>query len=227
MGERAAREADVVIVPTAAVADELARHLTLRRVEVVGEGISAAVGTLPGDADERVLRLRLPDAYALVVGTLEPRKGLDVAVAATASATWPELPLVVVGPSGWGDLHLPDDGAGRLRQLGRLSDPDLAVTYHRASVVLVPSRSEGFGLPVIEAMAHGIPVVTSDASALVEVGGGAAVTVPVGDPEALAEGVAEALRRGSELAVEGRRRAAEFSWQRAAEQCWRIYETGP
>jgi glycosyltransferase involved in cell wall biosynthesis len=225
MGERAARDADVVLVPTAAVGDELCRHLPLRHVEVVGEGVGADVGTLPPDAGERAARLGLPTRFALVVGTLEPRKGLDVAVAATAAAAWPDLPLLVVGPTGWGDLRLPSGSAERLRRIGRLSDPDLAVAYARASVVLVPSRAEGFGLPVLEAMAHGTPVVTSNAPALVEVGGGAALTTPVGDAVALAEGVAEALRRESDLVSAGRRRLADFSWQRAAEHCWRLYSS--
>ncbi len=225
MGERAAADADVVLVPTAAVADELARHVHLRRVEVVGEGVGPDVGAVPPDAEDRAARLRLPEEYALVVGTLEPRKGLDVALAATAGAGWPGLPLVVVGPSGWGEIRLPADDPDRVRLLGRVSDADLAVAYARAAVVLVPSRSEGFGLPVLEAMTHGVPVVTSDAPALVEVAGGAAVATPVGDANALAEGVVEALRRRDQLAAAGRRRAREFSWTTAAERCWQIYRS--
>jgi glycosyltransferase involved in cell wall biosynthesis len=223
MGERAARDADVVLVPTRAVEQELRRWLPLGRVEVVGEGVGRDVAAVPADAGDRAARLGLPERFALVVGTLEPRKGLDVAVTATGCAAWPDLPLLVVGPSGWGDLRLPTGAQGRIRRLGRLTDHDLAVAYERAAVVLVPSRSEGFGLPVLEAMAHGTPVVSSDVPALVEVGGGATVTVPVGEADALADGVAQALRRAADLGEAGRRRAAEFSWERAAGRCWRIY----
>lgn len=224
MGARIVRDAAVVVVPTRAVADELSRHLDLPRVEVVGEGVSASVAVLPADAGARAGRLGLPERFALVVGTLEPRKGLDIAVAATGHPDWPEeLPLLIVGPTGWGDLRLPEGADTRLRRLGRLSDEDLGVAYARASVLLVPSRSEGFGLPVLEAMAHDTPVVVSDAPALVEVAAGAAVVVPVGDAGGLAAGTAEALRRGNELAVLGRQRVATFSWEGTARRCWEIY----
>jgi glycosyltransferase involved in cell wall biosynthesis len=223
MAQRVARDADAVVVPTHAVAAELARHLPLRRVEVIGEGVSAAVARVPEDADERAERLRLPpEGYALVVGTLEPRKGLDVALAATRLPAWPGLPLLVVGPSGWGEVVL--RGAGdAVRLLGRLTDPDLAVAYARSSVVLVPSRAEGFGLPALEAMAHSVPVVTSDIPALVEVVGGAGIAVPVGDAVALAEGAGAALSRHADLRAAARGRAAAFTWDVAARACWELY----
>jgi glycosyltransferase involved in cell wall biosynthesis len=224
MGERAAAQADVVLVPTRAVADALGAHLDLRRVEVVGEGVAASVATAAPDADERARRLGLPDAYALVVGTLEPRKGLDVAVAATARPGWPDgLSLVLVGPTGWGELALPADGADRVLRLGRLSEADLATAYARASVVLVPSRAEGFGLPVLEAMTHRVPVVISDAPALVEVAGGAALVAPVGDADALASAVGQALAGRDELVRAGTARAAAWTWEAAAATCWEIY----
>lgn len=223
MGERVAARADVVVVPTHAVAGQLQRVLPLRRVEVVGEGVAAGTTRLLPDAAARAERLGLPTGgYALVVGTMEPRKGIDVAVAATRIPSWPGLPLVVVGPQGWGQVVAPEED-GRVRLLGRLDEPDLAVAYARASAVLVPSRAEGFGLPVLEAMAHGVPVVVSDAPALVEVAGGAAVVVPVGDPSALAEGLVDALARHAGLREAGRERAGAFTWDVAARACWRLY----
>jgi glycosyltransferase involved in cell wall biosynthesis len=222
MGERIARDADVVVVPTAAVAEELRAHIRPRRVEVIGEGVAAAVAVVPPDADERARRLGLPDHFALVVGTLEPRKGLDIALGATGRPGWPPgLDLVVVGPRGWGDLRLPEKGRAHL--LGKVSDADLAVAYARAAAVLVPSRSEGFGLPVLEAMTHGTPVVVTTVPALLEVGADAVVPVPVGEPNALAEGVAEALAASARLGAAGRRRAGAYSWERAASACRDIY----
>ncbi len=218
MAQRVAASADVVLVPTAAVAAQLADHLALRRVEVVGEGVSAAVAAAPPDAKERAQRLQLPAAYALAVGTLEPRKGLDVAAKALASEQWPDLPLLVVGPVGWGDVRLP---AG-VRLLGRLPDADLATVYARASVLVMPSRAEGFGLPLLEAMAHGVPVVVSDAPALVEIAGGAAVVVPRGDAQQLAVGVARAVHEHLALSEAGRARSRDFSWESSAVHIWDI-----
>ena len=212
IGARIAADADVVVTPTEAAAAELRRHLPLRRVEVIGEGVSAAVAEVPADARLRARRLGLPDAYALVVGTLEPRKGLDVAAAALVDPAWPGLPLLIVGPKGWGDAEAPT-GA---RLLGRLPDADLATAYARATVLLMPSREEGFGLPVIEAMAHGTPAVISDAPALVEVAGGAAIVTARGDAPDLAAGAARAVAEREQWAAAGRLRSASFSWESAA-----------
>ena len=236
---RAVREADAVVVPTAAVARELAAHVDgwpPRRVEVVGHGVAPALlaaATAP-DADARAARLGLPgDGYWLSVATLEPRKGLDVAVAALAEPGAPALPLLVAGPGGWGDLDvrgaaraagLPD---GRVRLLGHLSDDDLAVALSRATALVAPSRSEGFGLPVLEAMALGCPVVVSDAPALVEVAAGAGAVVPRGDAAALAGALARLASDASARRVRaaaGRARAAAFGWDDAARALWALYD---
>lgn len=235
MAERAAREADLVIVPSAAVRVELAAVLPLAgRTEVVAPGLTRALA-VPPDADARAARLGLPgDGYLLSVATLEPRKGLDVLLAALARADAPRLPLVVVGPPGWGGIDarelalaagLPLD---RLRVLGRVSDPDLAVCYARATVAVTPSRAEGFGLPVLEAMAAGTPVVTSAVASLVEVGADAVVSVPVADPAALAVALSELVSdpvRQAELVATGRKRAAAFDGERSAGRLWELYAT--
>ncbi len=230
--ERAGRTADAVVVPTAAVADELVRHVRVRRAPVVvPEGVSAALA-LPADRAERAAALGLPDGdYLVTLATLEPRKGLDVLLAALAHPAAPRVPLLVVGQPGWGGVDVAGRAAGlgladRVRLLGRLPDPDLAVVLAGAAALVAPSRAEGFGLPVLEAMAAGVPVVSSDAPALVEVGGGATVTVPVGDSAALAEAVAAVLGSGTRrtaMAQAGRRRAAVFSWSAAAGRLWELY----
>jgi glycosyltransferase involved in cell wall biosynthesis len=223
MGRRAVRTADAVLVPTAAVAGELSRQLPAAPLQVVGEGVASSIAVAPPDAAERAQRLGLPDRFALCVGTLEPRKGLDVALAALRDEQWPGLPLLVVGPTGWGDIRIPD---GAARMLGRLSDEDLATVLQRATVLLAPSREEGFGLPVLEAMAHGVPAIVSDIPALVEVGRQGVLPVPVGDPAALSAAAAR-LAADDEFRVKlgtaGRARAADFSWNSAARACWQIY----
>lgn len=231
VAERVAREADLVVVPTDAVRRDLARFLSLGRVEVVGEGVSADLA-VPSDAQARAGRLGLPPAYLVSLATLEPRKGLDIAIAALARPEAPRLPLVVVGQPGWGGVD-PHQlarrhglASGRLMVLGRLTDADLAVVLAGAVALLVPSRAEGFGLPALEAMALGTAVVVSDAPALVEVGAGAALVVPREEPAALAAAAAEIaedaeLRRG--LALAGRARAAHYSWEGAARRMWQLY----
>ncbi len=235
-GQRAARTADRVVVPTAAVADELSRvlpDLRADRLLVVGEGATAALASPPPDAAARADRLRLPPAYLLSLATLEPRKGLDVLLAAVAEPAAPDLPLLVVGQPGWGGVDPATEAArrglppGRVRVLGRLADPDLAVVLHRAAGVVVPSRAEGFGLPVLEAMAAGVPVVSSDAPALVEVGGGATLVVRRDDPPALAtalRAIVEDRELAARLSAAGRRRAGDFNWQAAARALWLAYD---
>jgi glycosyltransferase involved in cell wall biosynthesis len=217
------------------VADELAAALPeLRRdrLVVVGHGVTAELAAEPEDAAVRASRLGLPeDGYLLSLATLEPRKGLDVLLAALARPDAPHLPLLLAGQPGWGGvdpvaearrLGLAPD---RVRVLGRLADRDLAVVLHRAAALAAPSRAEGFGLPVLEAMAAGVPVVTSDAPALVEVGGGAPLVVPRDDPAALAAGLAEVVDpagRAPRVAA-GRARAAGYSWTTAARRLWALY----
>lgn len=231
---RAVRQAGAIVVPTEAVAAELDRYVPgPAEVHVVGHGVTDALRMPdPARATEIVEALGLPDRYVLAVGTVEPRKGLDVLIEAMARPDAPDLPVVIAGPSGWGAVDLAavaaEHGlpAGRLRLLGRRTDAELAVVLRRASVLAVPSLAEGFGLPVLEAMAAGVPVVHSDAPALVEVAGGAGVSVPRGDPAALAtslRSVLEAPERTVAMLERARRRADSFSWTAAAEALWKLH----
>ncbi len=230
MGARAATSAAVIVTPTEAVARAVREHLD-PRCPVVGVLSGAAIRPVPDDAPLRRRRLGAADPYVLFVGTAEPRKGLDVLVRAMADARLAGLTLVVAGPLGWGDVSVQvlaqDAGVGdRTVVTGRVPDPDLAALYAGAQVVVMPSRAEGFGLPVVEAMAHGVPVVTSDDPALVEVGHGSTLTTPVGDPTALAAGIARVVDEADLRATmvrAGRDRAAELTWTTTAERMWRVY----
>jgi glycosyltransferase involved in cell wall biosynthesis len=226
MGERAARDADAVAVPSAATADDLRRVLPalIGRLFVLGAGVAPALLAEPDAALSARVASRLPERYLLSVATVEPRKGLDVLLDAFARLGSAAPELILVGQPGWGGLPRPQQDG--VRWLGRLPDPELAVVLRRASALVVPSRAEGFGLPVAEAMAVGTPVVCSDAPALAEVAGDAAVVVPRGDAVALADAIRgllgdEALRR--RLVTAGRIRAQQFDWQLVARRAWRLY----
>jgi glycosyltransferase involved in cell wall biosynthesis len=235
MIQRAALRANAIVVPTVAVAEDLARHAPgPATIAVVPHGVPDVFLTDvdPAQTHATTVGLDLPDAYVLAVGTVEPRKGLDVLIEAMAKPYAPDLPLVVAGPLGWGEVDLVALAnrhglpAGRLRVLGMISDTDLAVVLRKASVLAVPSRAEGFGLPVLEALAVGTPVVHSDIPALVEVAGDAGVAVPRDDARTLAATLHAVLDDASGTARridQGRLRAAAFTWQHAAAELWRLH----
>lgn len=223
----ALHRADAVVVPTRAVADDLARHVSgPAPVRVVGHGTT----TWPEPDPARAARPDLPERYVLAIGTVEPRKGIDALIRATAAVDG--AALVLAGQPGWGgldprriaaDAGLPPE---RLRVLGALPDAALVSVLRGASVLAVPSLAEGFGLPVLEAMAEGVPVVHSDAPALVEVAGGAGRCVPRGDEDALAAALREVLTDrdlAAALGRAGRGRARAFTWRAAAETIWRLH----
>lgn len=237
MAVRAVRHAAAIATPTNAVADELASVLTdlpPGRLHVLGGGVATALLAEPSrELREQVRRrLALPDRFLFSVATLEPRKGLDVLVAALARLGSQAPPLLVAGQPGWGGIELAAvarsaglaDGA--VRMLGRINDAALGVVLREATALVSPSRAEGFGLPVAEAMALGTPVICSQVPALVEVAGAAALVVPVGDADALAQAI-EALL-GDEamqqrLGVAGLERAARYTWAAVAERAWAVY----
>ncbi|MFI5606340.1 glycosyltransferase family 4 protein [Amycolatopsis sp. NPDC051903] len=214
---RAARRASGLVVPTRAVADELAVLVDVTvPVRVVPHGVTVPTGDAPLD---------LPSKYVLAVGTIEPRKGIDVLIDAVAEVG--DVALVLAGQPGWGGIDPVRLAASRgltdVHVLGKVTDAELATALRGASVLAVPSLAEGFGLPLLEAMASGVPVVHTDVPALIEVAGGAGVVVPRGDATALAAGLREVLAspaRSAELIRLGRDRARDFTWRAAADAVW-------
>ena len=175
------------------------------RIRVVGNGVDA-IFTDDGP--------RADGDYVLAVATLEPRKNLGRVVEAAQIAG---VELRVVGARGWGGVEVPG-------WVGEITDAELARLYRGARCVVYASLYEGFGLPVLEAMASGTPAVTSRGSALEETAGQAAVLVDPLSAESIAQGIAEAERRRDELVPLGLTRAREFTWARAAdavEALWR------
>ncbi len=173
-------------------------------------------------------RYNLPDDYLLFVGTLEPRKNLSQLIEALATLGESVPDLVVVGASGWGDL--PDDinhpsrSKARVHFVGFVQPSDLGAIYSSAQVLCYPSLMEGFGLPILEAMSYGTPVVTSKGSSTQEVAGNAAVLVDPLDVSSIANGVARALSHKSELSRLGLIRASEMTWHATAAKTAAVYE---
>ena len=162
----------------------------------------------------------LPERFVLFVGTLEPRKNLARLIAALDSMK-NAPPLVVVGMAGWGD-HTPLT-AYDVRFTGFVPAPDLPALYEACTVFAFPSVLEGYGLPVIEAMAHGAAVVTSRGTSTEEVAGGAAVLVDPLSIESIAAGLSEALANVDQLRASGIARAAQVPWSATAEATMSAY----
>jgi len=201
------------------------------RVAVVPEGVSPAFHPMSGeDLAEARARLRLPQRFILFVSTIEPRKNLSTLLEAWAMMR--DRPdLVVVGGWGWRfepiRAQMQRLGAG-LHHIDGLDPSDLPAVYNLALALAHPAWYEGFGLPPLEAMACGTPVVVSDRSSLPEVVGEAGIIVPADNAEAWRQAL-ETVVGDTALAVELRRRgilrAAEFSWGRSAELTWRAIDS--
>jgi glycosyltransferase involved in cell wall biosynthesis len=232
--ERSARivadEAARVLVPSEATARDLAELYGVDRGRVTITPLGAEVPPDPDRAGaERLLRdLGVRGPFLLAVGTLEPRKNLPRLLDAfgEAAAELADHWLVVVGPVGWGPRLRPTWDSVRVKLAGPVGDRLLHALYQAADGLAYPSLYEGFGLPVLEAMANGTPVLTSDRSSLPEVAGDAALLVDPLDRAAIAAGLVrlagdEALRR--RLVEAGRRRAAGFTWRATAAATWATY----
>jgi glycosyltransferase involved in cell wall biosynthesis len=159
----------------------------------------------------------------LAVSTLEPRKNLPRLVEAYRRASLNSLELVVAGAPGWGGVRVEGDG---IRWLGEVEDDRLARLYRGARCVAYVSLYEGFGLPVLEAMACGAPVVAGRNDASEEVAGTAAVLVDPLDADAIAAGLAEAVERRDELRELGLERARAFDWREVAKATVEVYREG-
>ena len=204
--ERVLRAADAVVTVsefTRAETVELA-HVPPERLRVIPNGVDP-VFTPEGP--------RAEGEYVLAVATLEPRKNLGRAVSAAREAG---IELRVVGARGWGGVEV--DG-----WVGEVPDAELAALYRGARCVLYPSLYEGFGLPVVEAMACGTPVVTSIGTAMEEVAGGAAVLVDPLDVSAIAAGIEQATARRDELVPAGIARARKLTWERTADSVFELW----
>jgi len=205
---RAVRAARALIAISEFTKSELVELLALDPDRVTVIGVPPRAGLTPEGP-------RADGEYVLAVGTVEPRKNLERAAEAARRAG---VELRVVGARGWGGVS-----ANGVRWLGELGDDELARLLRGARALLYPSLYEGFGIPILEAMAVGTPVVTSRGGATEEVAGGAAVLVDPLDPASIAAGLEEADRRGGELRALGLERARAFSWDDVARRTVEVY----
>lgn len=214
--ENAARTCDVVFVNSVYTGRDVERTLgiSIERIRVARPGVRA-VFEPDGDAAD------LGAPYVLTVATLEPRKNLSALVEAHG-LLGSELLLAVVGAEGWGQQPLLDRPG--VRRLGFVPDEELARLYRGAAVAVYPSRFEGFGIPIVEAMACGCPVVASSHPSLDEASGDAALRADPEDPAAIAAAIRRALADRDRLRVAGLEHAKGFTWRAVGEIFLRGYE---
>lgn len=241
VARRSLRAADRVIAISETTARDLARLQAIdpARIEVVLLAAGREFRLQDSAFVRNALRSRfgLERDYVLFVGTLEPRKNMQgflraMAQVATAGAGSFDGEAIVVGGKGWGVKDPAALGHGhplgdRLRFLGYVAAADLPLLYAGARIFVMPSFYEGFGLPVLEAMASGTPVITTTGGALAEVSGGAARLTPPGDETALAAAIADlwthaALREAQRAS--GLARARAFSWRATAEGILAVFK---
>jgi len=189
-----------------AVAEEAVRWfgVSRARIEIVPNGVDEF---FTPESDE--------DDYVLFVGTIEPRKGLDDLLAVWNSLPVPRPRLVLCGDAGWGDVRLPADA----EVTGYVDRIRLRELYRHARAFVYPSRYEGFGIPPLEAMACGAPVIATRTGAIPEYAEGAALLIEPGDRDALRESLVRLLRNASlrrELRARGPERARPYTWERSA-----------
>jgi glycosyltransferase involved in cell wall biosynthesis len=238
----AAAEAARIIVPSRSTALDVEEFYGVERerIRVVPHGVDfadlgAAASAAVGDAGRRWERWGITEPYVLWVGTQEQRKNVVAVLDAFShlAARHPELSLVLHGPNGWlgdevgeGLQHRGLHGRTIVSE-GSLPRNELAALYARASVFVYPSLYEGFGMPVLEAMACGTPVVTSNISALPETAGDAALLVDPLDDAALAEAIGRIVEDpglAEDLSQRGQKRARALTWGETARRTWAVYE---
>jgi glycosyltransferase involved in cell wall biosynthesis len=226
--ELALRDADLVLCPSRATMNDcLEAGFDERLLRLVPHGV--VIQEVKESDVERVREQHdLKRNYVLWTGTIEPRKNVPGLLRAWAQLE-SDTDLVLVGPQGWNedlDKHIGSAARDRVRTLGWLPQRDLAPIYAGAAVFCYPSFTEGFGLPVLEAMAQSTPVVTSSGTSTEEIADGAGLLVDPNDPAAIAEAIGRALgdtELAARLGRQGRERAEVYTWDAAASRTLAAY----
>lgn len=235
-----ARRADAIIAPSLSTKKDIVEILGIKpeKIHVIYHGIEPAFfeEAIPESKKVRVReRYGLPPRYSLFTGQIQPRKNLARIISAFAALKrrHPEHVLVIAGKKGWmyqeilrsiGNLGLSDS----IIFTGYVPGDELPALYAASELFLFPSLYEGFGFPVLEAMAAGVPVITSDTSSLAEISGGASLVVDPTSEEAIADAWARCLENADlrrKLQEMGRIRAKNFTWEKCARETVDLYKS--
>lgn len=232
-----ARKATKIITATEFVKKQVSAHLQVDPAKIAVTPYAPRSTFLPlsrNETEETRTRLGIEENFILFVGTVEPRKNLITLLRAFAEilrSTELRPQLVIAGQKGWrtGETmnYVESEGlSGRVKFTGYVTDDDLRALYSCCAVCVYPSLYEGFGLPPLEAMACGAPVITSNDPSLAEAVGQAALTVPPTDVQGLAQGLVEMIQddgRRTQYSRAGLKHAAQFSWERTARLTLEVY----
>ena len=238
--EKALRQASALITDAEFVRQEIIGTFGVspEKITAIPLGVESIFRPRAENETQDVLRTHglLHKSYFLTVGTLEPRKNLSLVIRAYSAlpkSTRKRFPLVVIGMTGWHSTEIeqliaPLQCAGYIRQLGYISRSDLATIMAGATTLIYPSIYEGFGLPPLEAMSSGTPVICSNVSTLPEVVGDAGILIDPHDSNALVrhlEAITSDQHLYSDLAVRARKRSLEFTWAHCAKRTLNVYRS--
>jgi alpha-1,3-rhamnosyl/mannosyltransferase len=236
---RAANWADEVITISEYSKVELSKWagIPLKKITVIPLGVDERWFLDVSEIDSARVRrqYQLPETFFISLGTLQPRKNVEGIIRAHRALTMVErlrTPLVIIGRAGWKyeevlGLINEDSASGAVRWLQHVPDSDLLAVLKQATAMVFPSLGEGFGLPVLEAFAARVPVITSNTTSLPEVAGEAALSINPLDMDQIAEAmkrIVEDTHLANHLKELGRIRAREFNWQPCADATFTIYQ---
>lgn len=222
------KESKLIIAVSQSTKDDIVEILGIsdKKIKVVHEACDSSFSKQPEAKIEKTKKkYGIEGKYLLAVGTREPRKNLRRVMDAYRILGINNLELVVVGKFGWGDdIKDVNSKMPNVKFVGYVPKEDLPALYSGSECFVYPSLYEGFGLPILEAMNCGTPVITSNISSMPEVSGKAAVLVNPEEAEDIAEGIKEALEKRKDLIKKGKERAKEFSWEKTAKETLKIYQ---